>query len=472
MKFDIKILIIGAGRAGSMLLQLFASDPSLKIVGVVDTNPSAPGMKMAREKDLPTSTDYQRFLTEDLDLIINVTGDLDLQQALLKEKPPETELIGGVSALLIWTLLDQYKKKEILEEHFSRMRRELENLISGEFIIGKTEKMKEIMNMVTRVAPTPTTVLIRGESGTGKEIVAKMIHQSSNRSQNPLIIVNCTAFSPTLIESELFGYKKGAFTGAVTDQMGVLELADQGTVFLDEVGDMPLEMQAKLLRFLQSGEIRPVGAAHTKKVQVRVIAATNRNLEEAIEQGSFRQDLYYRLNAFTIHMPPLRERKEDIPLFAYHFLHIAQAKANKRVNKITPAALAALTDYDWPGNLRELENIIERAVVLTNTDTIDIDHLPLNLQPEDEHQILEGGHLQEGIMELKTKVINRFEYEAVCRYLSESQGNITRAAMAARVPRRTFQRLIAKHGISVEMFKPGAGENSTSPDSSDSPSGE
>ncbi|MDZ7362524.1 MAG: sigma 54-interacting transcriptional regulator [candidate division KSB1 bacterium] len=454
LKFGAKVLLIGAGRAGSMLLQLFHRDPTVTIAGVVDINPNAPGMLMAQQFGLPTGTDYRQFIyEEDLDLVLNVTGSCALQRELIREKPEQTELIGGVGALFIWTLLDEFKKKEILEDRFNLMMRELERHAVGEFIIGKTEQMREIANLIARVAPTPTTVLIRGESGTGKEVVARMIHQSSPWREKPLVTVNCTAFSPTLIESELFGYKKGAFTGATSDRIGLLEMADNGTVFLDEIGDMPIEMQAKLLRFLQSGEIRAVGEVKNKKVQVRIIAATNRNLEEAIEKGEFRADLFYRLNAFSIHLPPLRERREDIALLAYHFLKSAQAKVNKHVSKISAAALSALADYDWPGNLRELENVIERAVVLTNSDEIDLAHLPLTLRPQAVMDALEEPALRDGLMELKSTMIEKFEHQAICRYLAESDGNISRAAEAAKVPRRTFQRLMAKHKIAAQVFK-------------------
>jgi transcriptional regulator with PAS, ATPase and Fis domain len=454
LKFGAKVLLIGAGRAGSMLLQLFHRDPTVTIAGVVDLNPNASGLLMAQQFGLPTGTDYRQFIyEEDLDLVINVTGSCALQRELIREKSEHTELIGGVGALFIWTLLDEFKKKEILEDRYNLMLRELERHAAGEFVIGKTEKMLEVANLIARVAPTPTTVLIRGESGTGKEVVARMIHQSSSWRDKPLVTVNCTAFSPTLIESELFGYKKGAFTGATSDRIGLLEMADNGTVFLDEIGDMPIEMQSKLLRFLQSGEIRAVGEVRSKKVQVRIIAATNRNLEEAIEKGEFRADLFYRLNAFSIHLPPLRERREDVALLAYHFLKSAQAKVNKRVSKITAAALSALADYDWPGNLRELENVIERAVVLTNSGEIEVAHLPLTLRPQTVIGAIEEPALRNGLMELKTIMIEQFEHQAVCRYLAENGGNVSVAASAAKVPRRTFQRLMTKHKIAPQVFK-------------------
>ncbi len=450
----LRIVIIGAGRAGSMLLRLLQGDPSVEVVGVAEVNPDAPGVALAREYRVPVSRNYRSFLDgAEVDILINVTGNAALQEALLREKPPGVEVIGGMSARLIWMLLDEYRQKQILQDTYDLMRRELDRLSEGEFLIGKTRKMQEIMQRIQRVAPTPTTVLIRGESGTGKELVARLIHQNSPWRNKPMITVNCTAFSASLIESELFGYKKGAFTGATQDKVGLLELAHQSTIFLDEVGDMPLEMQAKVLRFLQSGEIRAIGDTVTKRVKVRVIAATNRRLEDDIQAGKFRMDLFYRLNAFTIYMPPLRERRDDIPLFAYHFLKIAQAKVNKHVHKISPAAMAALVQYTWPGNLRELENVIEHAVVLTNTDEIDLPHLPLILQPDDFKALLPNEPLEGGLMRMKAAVVDRFEYEAVCRYLAENNGNVSRAARAAGVPRRTFQRLMAKHQIKAHAFK-------------------
>ncbi len=280
-----------------------------------------------------------------------------------------------------------------------------------------------------------------------------MIHKNSPWRDRPMITVNCTAFSSTLIESELFGYQKGAFTGAVTDRIGLLGLANDGILFLDEIGDMALEIQTKLLRFLQSGEIRAIGENVTKKVKVRIIAATNRKLEEAIEKGEFRADLFYRLNTFTIHLPPLRERLEDIPLLAYHFLKLAQAKVNKRVERISPEALEAMKNYHWPGNLRELENVIERALVLTNTDEIRVEHLPMGLQNGSGNSSLDSSALSEGLSDLKQRMISQIERDALVRYLQQCHGNVSRAAKAARASSRTFYRLLEKHGINVAEFK-------------------
>jgi transcriptional regulator with PAS, ATPase and Fis domain len=303
--------------------------------------------------------------------------------------------------------------------------------------------MREVAELLARVAPTPTTVLIRGESGTGKELVARAIHRYSPLRDKPLLTVNCTALTPTLMESELFGHRRGAFTGAVSDKVGLFEKADGGTMFLDEIGDMPLEMQGKLLRVLQAGEVKPVGDVVTRRVRVRVIAATNRDLEAAIQRGEFREDLFYRFNTFTITLPPLRERVEDLPVLAYHFLRSAAAKVNKKVERITAEALDLLNRYGWPGNLRELENIIERAVVLASERSIQSHHLPLHLQEPGKLELT----VDDGLLAGKERLIREFERQAVVRFLRETGGNISAAARKARITRRNFHRLLAKHAI-------------------------
>ncbi|MGH7503567.1 MAG: sigma-54 interaction domain-containing protein, partial [Longimicrobiales bacterium] len=292
-------------------------------------------------------------------------------------------------------------------------------------------------------APTPTTVLVRGESGTGKELVARAIHKYSPLRDKPLLTVNCTALTPTLMESELFGHRRGAFTGAVSDKAGLFEKADGGTMFLDEIGDIPLEMQGKLLRVLQAGEIKPVGDVVTRRVRVRVIAATNRDLEAALQRSEFREDLFYRFNTFTITLPPLRERVEDVPVLAYHFLHKAEAKVNKKVERISAEALDLMKRYSWPGNLRELENAMERAVVLASARSVELDHLPLPLQ-EPVRLPLPGG---EGLSAAKARLVREFERQAVVRLLRESRGNVSAAAKKARITRRNFHRLLLKYRI-------------------------
>jgi transcriptional regulator with GAF, ATPase, and Fis domain len=254
-----------------------------------------------------------------------------------------------------------YLREEIKLEH------------NFEDILGRSAALKKVLHQVEQVAATDATVLILGETGTGKELLARAIHHVSPRRTRPLVKVSCAALPATLIESELFGHERGAFTGASAQRIGRFELADGGTIFLDEIGEPPLELQAKLLRVLQEGEFERVGGIRTVHVDVRVIAATNRNLEQAIKAGTFREDLYYRLNVFPLVVPPLRERPEDIPLLVAHFVHKFAAKLGKRIETIPPAVMDALQAHPWPGNVRELENVIERAVILAQDATLPLD---------------------------------------------------------------------------------------------------
>ena len=429
-------------------MELFHKDPSVEIAGVADKDEKASGLVLARELGLPVSTNYQELLAaKEIDLIVDVTGDPAVARAIHSLKGDGTEVIGGNAARFIWEFIDARNKTEALEDKYQLALRELEARAEGEFIIGNNPKMKEISELIAKVAPTPTTVLVRGESGTGKELVARAIHRHSTLSNQPLVTLNCTALSPALLESELFGYKRGAFTGAYADRKGLFEKADGGTMFLDEIGDMSLEIQAKLLRTLQTGEIRAVGDVRTKKVAVRIIAATNQDLEKAIRDGAFREDLFYRINTFTITLPPLRERTEDIPFLAEYFLQRARAKVNKHVESIAPRAIALLRNYSWPGNLRELENVIERAVVLTSTSLIEAEHLPIHVQD------LPGFQPKKGFMASKSLAIEQFERQALATYLSEAKGNVSRAATLANLPRRTFHRLMAKYKLASRTQK-------------------
>ncbi|ADD03040.1 PAS modulated sigma54 specific transcriptional regulator, Fis family [Thermoanaerobacter italicus Ab9] len=251
-----------------------------------------------------------------------------------------------------------------------------------DIIIGNSGKLKDALTIASKAAETDSTVLIRGESGTGKELVANAIHYASKRKDKPFIRVNCAAIPVTLLESELFGHERGAFTGAVTQKIGKFELADGGTIFLDEIGDIPPEIQIKLLRVIQEKEFERVGGIKTIKVDVRIIAATNKDLEKAIKEGTFREDLYYRLNVIPVILPPLRERRGDIPLLVEHFIEKLNKKLNKNVKKVTKKAMQALIYYDWPGNIRELENIIERCITLSDNDYIDYKDLPHYIRNE------------------------------------------------------------------------------------------
>jgi len=275
-------------------------------------------------------------------------------------------------AALKLALAEVEELKDRLELENKYLQQEIKLSHNFEEIISQSKRFRKILNQLEQVAITDATVLILGESGTGKELIARAIHNTSDRKGRALVKVNCAALPATLIESELFGHEKGAFTGALARKMGRFELANGGTIFLDEIGEVPLELQPKLLRVLQEGEFERLGNTHTTKVDVRIIAATNRNLEERVEKGEFREDLYYRLNVFPLEILPLRERKEDVPLLVNHFLLKYGAKFGKKIDVVSQKAMQSLVDYSWPGNVRELENVIERAVIITRGNKLDV----------------------------------------------------------------------------------------------------
>ncbi len=319
-------------------------------------------------------------------------------------------------------------------------------------IVGKDQRTLEILNLINQVGPTPTTVLIRGESGTGKELTARAIHQKSHRADKPLVTVNCTTLTDSLLESELFGHKKGAFTGAIADKKGLFEAAGGGTIFLDEIGDITPKLQAELLRVLDQGEIRPVGGNTPIKVDVRLIAATNRNLEQGVKEGWFREDLFYRLNVFTITMPPLRSRLDSLPDLVHLFLARASNRINKTIIGIEDRAIQAMLRYPWPGNIRELHNIIERASVLTQDNIIRLENLPVVFA---ELALQEGnaGPAETTFRGQREKHLSHVEKGLIKRYLEETEGNVSAAARKAKIPRRTFYRLLNRYGIKGEDFK-------------------
>jgi len=453
-----RVVMIGCGRGGKALLELFKQDPTVSILGVADNNPSAIGLDMAKGLTIPVTKDYRElFKISNIDLIIDVSGSPEVRQGIQELKPDQAEVMGGGVARFLSTLLEERRQKAELKKRYELAMRDVPFHADRDFVIGESQRMKVIADLIRKVAPTPSTVLIRGETGSGKEVIARNIHRYSNLKDKPLVTINCTALTVALAESELFGHKKGSFTGAVEEKIGLFEKADGGTIFLDEIGDMSPEIQSKMLRVLETGEVRRVGDVTTNKVKVRIIAATNRNLEETIKRGDFREDLFYRFDSFSISLPPLRERREDIPLLFYHFLRKAVAKVNKRVEHISAQAMECLINYSWPGNLRELENIIERAVILTPYLQIETDHLPLHINPlaqstdagsrPNSDQNKSQPSDTEGFMQAKERIIGRFEQEALSRYLLESEGNISKAARLANLPRRTFHRLLVKHNI-------------------------
>jgi DNA-binding NtrC family response regulator len=322
--------------------------------------------------------------------------------------------------------------KELVLENIL-LRKKLEEKYAHDEIIGKSEPMQSVFQLIERVAPTDSTVLITGESGTGKELAAQAIHGNSRRCYMPFVAVSCGALPETLLESELFGYEKGAFTGAEHAKKGRFELADQGTLFLDEIGDISLKTQVDLLRVLQQKEFTRLGGQDVISVDVRIIAATNRDLKRAIEEKRFREDLYYRLNVISIHIPPLRERKEDIPLLARAFIRKNCIEMNLEEKKISASAMKALIDYDWPGNVRELENVIERALVIGQGREIVPDDLPFHPR-----------ELPEQKFHKSLKMMEKMHIE---RILNETGWNVSRASRQLDIDRQTLYNKIEKYGI-------------------------
>jgi len=322
------------------------------------------------------------------------------------------------------------------------LREELGERHRIEGIIGESGRMLEVFSLVRRVAPSEATVLIRGESGTGKELIAKAIHFASPRASGPLVKVNCAALPETLLESELFGHEKGAFTGAFVTRKGRFEVASGGTIFLDEIGDLPTHLQAKLLRVLQEREFERVGSSKPISIDVRILAATHRDLERLLKAGQFRDDLYYRLNVVTIVLPPLRERRQDLPLFMDHLLRVFAEKNGKKIRGFTSEAREALLRYDYPGNVRELENIIERASVITRNDVIGRADLPISIQePEVE------------VSNSKTDlpvVVERLERRMIREALARSGGVQTRAAEQLGITERALRYKLKKYGFQGE----------------------
>jgi len=340
---------------------------------------------------------------------------------------------------------------QALKRENRELKIELSRQRDADFIIGKSPIMRSIYKYILQIAPSLAPVVITGETGTGKELVARSIHRYSKR-KGAFVAINCSAFPETLIESELFGHVKGAFSGAIKDKKGLVEEADSGTLFLDEVGDLTLLMQTKLLRFLQEGEFRPVGSTKTKKADVRIIAATNKNLETLVKQNKFRQDLYYRLYVINIHLPPLRERKEDIPLLAHYFLK-KYAELNKKTLKgFSEKAMGKLLSRSWPGNIRELENVIERAVIISQGEIIDISDIDpfstLKITPTFQQDVLTLP-----FKKAKYRVLMDFYHQYLTNVLIQCKGNVSQAAQICGLKRQYFHRLMKVAHVKADMFR-------------------
>jgi len=420
-----KVTVTDNGRNAVGLLKKHVFD-----VVITDLNmPELSGLELLKAvKEIRSDTEV---------IIVTGYGSIESAIAALKlggydylQKPVNLERLR----LLVERILE---KKRLKEENF-HLKHKLKERYRYDDIIGLSPGMQSIYEIIDRISMDDPTVLIQGESGTGKEVVARVIHKNSNRKNGPFVSINCGALVEGLLETELFGHVKGAFTGAIRDKEGLMKVAEGGTIFLDEVAEMPPPLQVKLLRALQEKKVRPVGDNHEIPVDTRVIAATNKDINQALETGKLRRDLYYRLNVVFVHLPPLRERKEDIPPLVNHFIsRFGETKKRNRVKKISPEALSLLLEYDWPGNVRELENAVERAFALGVDDTIGVDDLPPVLRGS-------GKDVSAGT---KTYSLRENEVALIKRALMETHGNKRDASRLLGINLSTLYRKISKYEI-------------------------
>lgn len=401
--------------------------------------------------------------------------------ASLREKKPQTQVIvmtgystveNAVEAMkggafdylakpftedeIVLAVTKAIEDKRLRDENIL-LRKQLFERFDFNNIVGEDPAILEIFERIKRVAATDSTVLITGESGTGKELFAGAIHVQSSRAANRYVTLDCSTLSSSLLESELFGHVKGAFTDATHDKKGIFNVANHGTLFLDELSNLNLEIQSKLLRVMESGEYKPVGDSHTVKTDVRIIAATNRDLAKLVAEGSFREDLYYRLNVFPIRIPPLRERKEDIPRLAYHFLRLFCKETGKRIEGFSDDALVLLMNHSWPGNVRQLRNTVERLVIMTDHGFLNRDILTPHIQIDGRSDPSAPNKVPETWEELKSvkkhlleNIFGQMEEKFLVKALTECQGNITHAAQKVGMQRSNFSALLKRHGLSAD----------------------
>jgi Nif-specific regulatory protein len=400
--------------------------------------PSTGGL---REVESLVTSDVRSLLCVPLSVFQRIIGCIYLDSTSATNRFSEDHLqlmaaVAGISAVA----LDNARRVQWLEEENQRLTTEVRQEQS---LVGESARIKEIFQFLARVAPTESTVLITGESGTGKELAARALHRNSHRSGKPFVAINCAAIPETLLESDLFGHERGAFTGASAQKKGRLEVADTGVVFLDEIGELAPALQVKLLRVLQEREFERVGGTHPIKIDVRLIAATNRDLEEAVKKGEFRQDLYYRLAVVKLTMPPLRERREDIPMLTRHFVQKDAKRCKVKPKPVSREAMAALVNYEWPGNVRELENAIERALVMGSSDTVLLEDLPESLLEQAPPEEFNEGKYHASVKELKKRMI----MDAV----EQTGGNYVEAAGILGVHANYLHRLIRNLALKDEL---------------------
>lgn len=426
------------GKEGFNVLTASDVDKALPLIDQQDLDLIVTDLKMPGKSGMDLLTLCHEKRPAVPVIMITAFGNVEAAVAAMKKgaydfitKPfDENELLNVIEK----AISESEMNKELISTYFDK-----ETHFSQ--IIGKTPVIQQVFQTIQKIAPTDSTVLITGETGVGKELIAREIHLGSQRRDHPFVKVNCAAIPETLLESELFGYEKGAFTGAVTNKPGRFEIAHQGTILLDEMGEIPLHLQAKLLGVIQDKSFDRVGGVKTIKVDIRIIAATNQDLQSAVQSGKFRSDLFYRLNVVPIHIPPLRERKDDlIPLVGY-FLKIFTAKYCKKINNVSPEVMATFSNYDWPGNIRELENVLERMVLMSETDTLTLDQLPVEIRGA--ISTVEASTLKE-----KVDIISQMtERQMIIDALNKTNQNRTKAARSLGISRRTLQNKIKEYGL-------------------------
>lgn len=447
---DRGIYRVGEGIIGSVV----ASGQSLSIPNIHEESRFLNRLKIRRDKDRRIS-----FVAVPLKLEGITLGVLAIEKyydntVYLKDLESMLFLVGQIlSNKVRLARIIQQEKATLLEENLS-LKKELEKNYSFHHIIGKNYKMRSIFDLIHTVADTSASVLILGESGTGKELVAKALHYNSSRKDKPFVSINCAAIPENLLESELFGYKKGAFTGALSDKRGLFQVAHGGTLFLDEIGDMPFSLQARLLRAIQEREINPIGSEIRIPIDIRLISATNKPLKNLVKERKFREDLYYRLNVIEIQLPPLRERKDDIPLLVQHFIRKVSERENRSSVEINEEAMLALMNYNWPGNVRELENIIERAVILSRGQRIELHHIASFLVLEEERKVFSLSEWVKSFVQnpdfhgkVYDRVMRHVEEELLRQALVHNDRNKLKTAEFLGINRNTLRTKIGEYNI-------------------------
>jgi DNA-binding NtrC family response regulator len=428
---------------------------ALEVIKSGDVNLLVTDLKMPGMNGMALLHEVRRIYPDLPVIIMTAYGTVEGAVQAMKEGAVDY-ILKPVKMEEMELLIEKTLSIQRLQEENRSLRQELQTVYGPTNIVGNHPAMKKVLQLISQVAGTKATVLVQGESGTGKEIVARAIHYQSDRASKPFVVINCAAIPANLLESELFGHEKGAFTGAIKTKKGRLELADQGTLFLDEIGEMPKELQVKILRVLEEQKFQRVGGTEDVEVDNRIIAATNKDLKQAVEAGAFRDDLFYRLNVITISIPPLRERIEDIPLLVDHFLDKHRKVFKSRASGVNDEAMKILMDYAWPGNVRELENTLVRAMILCGSEMIRPGDLPEELWRKEEGRVLKLPADREELKQMKKaaqqKAKGEIEKRFIIEALRQGGGNVMRSAEMVGMDRRQFQNLLRKYGISRKDF--------------------